>query len=313
MDPLRLLIDNAGFFTRGEALATGYDDRDIAHAVRSGTWIRFRRGYYTFRDQWDLLDDIGRHRVRSSAVLRSLGDGVALSHQSGVVRHDLDAWGLDLSRVHVTRLDGGPGRVEGDVVHHEGSSEASDVVRIAGQQVLRAERCALEAASRVNNEVALALLDAGLRDHAFDTADLYEQFSAMERWPFMRHLHIPVRMADARAGSIGESRGRWWFYALGIPMPELQFEVFDAEGNLIGVADWCWPQYKLLGESDGKIKYGRLLKPGEAPGDAAFREKRREDLMREATGFGMLRFIWSDYNNPRSVLARFNRLAGRAS
>lgn len=254
MDPLRMLVADAGFFTRREALAVGYDDRDIARAVRCGLWVRFRRGYYNFRDQWDLLDDIGRHRVRSSAVLRSLGDDVALSHQSGVVRHDLDVWGLDLSRVHVTRLDGGPGRVEGDVVHHEGSTETDDVVHVAGQQVLRAERCALEAASRATNEVALALLDAGLRNQAF-----------------------------------------------------------DATGNLIGIADWCWPQYKLLGESDGKIKYGRLLKPGETPGDAAFREKRREDLMREATGFGMLRLIWNDYNSPRSVLTQFNRLAGRAS
>src|SRR3712207_8138753 len=29
-----------------------------------------------------------------------------------------------------------------------------------------------------------------------------------------------------------------------------------------------------------KVKYGRLLKPGQDPGDAVFEEKRREDAMR---------------------------------
>lgn len=313
MDPLRHLTADAGFFTRREALAAGCDDRDIARAVRHGHWVRFRRGYYAFFDEWEHLDEVGRHRVRSSAVLRSLGDVVALSHQSGVVRHDLDVWGLDLDRVHVTRLDGGPGRIEGDVVHHEGFSAADDVVEVGGQHVMRAERCVLEAGSRVTNEVALALFDSGLRRQAFDKKLLEERFSRMEHWPHMRHLHVPMRMSDSRSASIGESRGIWSFFALGIPMPQLQFEVRDGTGQLIGVTDWFWEQFGLLGEFDGRIKYGRLLKPGEHPGDAVFGEKRREDLLRETTGCRMLRLVWDDYRDPRGILARFNRITGRAS
>jgi hypothetical protein len=312
MDPLRVLTAKYGFFTRQEAREAGYDDKAVARMVRSRTWVRFRRGYYSFGDEWTTLTPVAQHRVRSSAVLRSMGDAVALSHVSGCVRHDIDMWGAPLERVHVTRLDGGPGRIEGDVVHHEGLAIEDDVVTVGGEHVLRPVRCSLEAASRLDNEAALCTLDAGLRQRAFTADELAEQHQLMQHWPFMQHVHIPVRMADGRSGSIGESRGRWLFRVSGIPAPVLQHEVRDAAGVLIGILDWWWPMLMLMGEFDGRVKYGRLLKPGQAAGDAVFDEKKREDALREATGAGMIRLIWSDYDQPAAVLRRFDRLAGRA-
>lgn len=313
MDPLRVLTGDCGFFTRQEAKAAGFADRDITRMVRSGHWIRFRHGAYAFADEWRALSDVGRHRVRCNAVLRSLGDSVALSHVSGAVRWNLDVWGLPLDRVHVTRLDGGPGRIEKDVVHHEGLVTDDDIVLVEGQQVLRPERCVLEAASRANNEVALCLFDSGLRANAFDQAALFEAFDVLQHWPFMRHLQVPVRMADPRSGSVGESRGRWIFRVLGIPSPELQFEVFDRDGNLVGMTDWAWPEERTFGEFDGKIKYGRLLKPGQEPGDVVFEEKKREDALRELTGFIAVRFVWSDYERPHLMRDRLLRSFNRAS
>lgn len=311
MDPLRILTAECGFFTRREAKEAGYDDRAVAAMVRKRIWVRFRRGAYAFGDEWSQLSDVGKHRVRSSAVLRSLGDAVALSHVSGMVRHDIDVWGVPLTRVHVTRLDGGAGRIERDVVHHEGFALDEDVMRVTGEQVLRPERCVLEASSRAKNEVALCLIEAGLRCRAFDRKQLEAAYQILQFWPFMRHLHIPIRIADGRSGSIGESRGIWTFFSLRIPLPERQVEVLDDSGKLIAVTDWKWPSYNLYGEFDGKIKYGRLLKPGQDPGDAVFEEKKREDLIREVADAKMFRLIWSDYEDPRSILARFNRLAGR--
>ena len=120
MDPLRFICEQDGFFTRAMARDVGYDDKAVDSMIRSGVWHRFRRAYYSFADLWSTLDDVERHRVRSRAVLHSLGEAVALSHVSGAVAHGIDIWGVDLARVHVTRLDGGAGRVEGDVVHHVG-------------------------------------------------------------------------------------------------------------------------------------------------------------------------------------------------
>jgi hypothetical protein len=311
MDPLRILTAECGFFTRSEAREAGYDDRAVARMVQQRVWVRFRRGAYAFADEWHQLPEVGKHRVRSSAVLRSIGDVVALSHVSGVIRHDIDVWGVPLTRVHVTRLDGGAGRIERDVVHHEGLALDDDVRVVDHEKVLRPERCVLEAGSRASNEVALCLMEAGLRRRAFDRKQLQAMFRALQFWPFMRHLHIPIRIADGRSGSIGESRGIWAFHTLRIPIPERQAEVVDHSGLVVAVTDWHWPSYDMYGEFDGKVKYGRLLRPDQTPGDAVFDEKKREDLIREVTNSKMFRLIWSDYDDPRSILTRFDRLAGR--
>lgn len=313
MDPLRLLTSESGFFTRQEALSAGYSGSAIARMVRRKEWIRFRHGAYAFADEWRALDPVGRHQIRSNAVMRSLGDAVALSHVSGCIRHGIDVWGMSLARVHVTRLDGGPGRIEGDVVHHEGLVLDADVVRVGGQQVLLPQRCVLEAGSRAGGEAALCVFESGLRQEKYDVDALERQYELMKAWPFMRHVLVPVRMASPLSGSVGESRGKWIFRAIGVPAPICQYEIRYPNGDLAGRTDWAWPDHQLLGEFDGRIKFGRLLKPGQHPGDAVFAEKHREDILRELTSFAMMRFIWTDYDDHLALRARFDRMLDRAS
>jgi len=45
--------------------------------------------------------------------------------------------------------------------------------------------------------------------------------------------------------------------------------------------DFYWDEQKTVGEFDGKIKYGRLLKPGQRIEDVVFAEKLREDAVRD--------------------------------
>ncbi len=313
MDPLRVLTELNGFFTRAEAREFGYDDRAVTSAVRARRWLRIRRGFYTFPDAWTALDEVGRHQVRSHAVLRSLGPAVALSHVSGAIEHGIDTWGVDLRRVHVTRLDGGAGRSEGDVVHHEGFCLDEDVVEVNGHLVLSPDRCAVEAASRASGDAGLVLLDSLLHKELASHDQLMTRFELMQHWPHTRPLHITVRMADGRAESPGESRGRHFFWSHHLPAPQLQFKVYDERGRLVGTTDWAWPECGLLGEFDGRVKYGRLLAPGQDPGEVVFAEKQREDLLREVTGFAMIRLIWADYERPRLTVSRIDRLLRRAA
>ncbi|MGH3350188.1 MAG: type IV toxin-antitoxin system AbiEi family antitoxin domain-containing protein [Nocardioides sp.] len=313
MDALQYFVERDGFFTTQMAREAGYAKRDITRMARSGEWHRIRRGAYAPGTTWLELDPVARHQIRARAVMRSLGDPVALSHTSGVVAHGIDVWNLPLDRVHVTRLDGGAGRIEGDVVHHEGFSLDHEVVTADRMNAVLPERCVLEAASRVDTETAWCLLDAGLRSGAFDRDRLEEAYRILEHWPFMHRVRSLVPFADGRSGSIGESRGKHLFRTFGLPQPELQYEVRRADGSLAGVTDWAWPEFGLLGEFDGRIKYGRLLKPGQEPGDVVFEEKRREDELRELTGFLMIRLIWSDFANPARTAARLSRALRRAS
>lgn len=306
-------FDPGQFFTRADARSWGMDDRAVTRAIASGWWHRLRRGYYVSAEAWRHLDDVQRHRVRARAVMHSLGDAVVLSHVSAVLEHGIATWALPLDRVHVTRLDSGAGRTERDVVHHEGLSNHKDVMRVEGIQVMQPARSALEAGTLTSPEKALVVLDSTLHLARATAEELREQFERMRHWPHKQRLHVPVRMADGRAESPGESRARWLFHRGGIPAPISQFEVRSADGRLLGTTDWGWPEHRLLGEFDGRIKYGRLLGPGQDPGDAVFVEKQREDRLREATGFGMVRLVWSDLDTPSQTLERIRRQLGRTA
>lgn len=298
----------AGFFTRDQARRAGYDDRAVARQFRSGAWHRIRRGYYTFPVLWAAADDVQRHLITCRCVLDSMGDAVALSHISGCLAHGVEVWGISLDQVHVTRLDGGAGRSEAGVVHHEGLVTLDEVVEVDGMRVLPAARCVLEGGSAATSEQALVLLNSALHKSIASMDAIGTQFDRMAHWKFTQHLHVPVRMCSDKSESVGESRSLWLFWTQHIPAPDQQAAVYDEHKNLLGHADFAWAKYGGLGEFDGKVKYGRLLAPGQSPGDAVFREKVREDRLREATGAWMFRLIWADLSSPALTAQRLRRL-----
>jgi hypothetical protein len=65
----------------------------------------------------------------------------------------------------------------------------------------------------------------------------------------------------------------------------------------------------VLGEFDGRVEYGRLLRPGQAPGDAVFEEKRREDALRDER-WGMVRWVWDELGSS-ALVARWRRALER--
>ena len=299
---LRAIEAQEGAFLRREAVEAAVDDAALRRSVRSGVLVRVRHGAYAFAAPWHAADERQRHVVLSRAAMRVLGERVALSHHSAAAVLGMDLWDVPLEQVHVTRLDAGAGRIEGDVRHHEGFVLDGDLVQVHGVRVTAPVRAALESASLSGLERGLVTVDSGLRQGLFTSADLAAQHALMQSWPGSQHLHVVTRLADGRSGSVGESRSRYFFYAYRLPAPELQFPVYDG-ATLVGISDFAWPSLGLLGEFDGRIKYGRLLRPGEEPGDAVFREKRREDLLRRLTGWRMVRLVWADLHSPERTAA----------
>ncbi len=159
-------------------------------------------------------------------------------------------------------------------------------------------------------EAGVVLANAGLHRELFSQAEFDATYRSMTHWPEAQGLRIVHELATGLCQSVGESRLRVLFWRGGIPAPTLQYEVRDASGELIGISDIAWPEYGVLGEFDGKVKYEKYRRPGESPGDAVFREKRREDLMREASGCSMIRYTWQDFADPRTTLARTRRILG---
>jgi hypothetical protein len=294
-------IDPDQTFLRREAVAAGYNDADLRRACRDGIMVRVRQGAYAPAAVWAAADDVRRHQLRAHAVLRTHASGIALSHTSAAVEHGLRVHRLNLDKVHVVCLDRKVARTTPDIVYHDGSRHEDFVVPVEGRPCVAPVRAGLEAASLCDVASGLVLLDSliDLRKGTLD--ELHRSFAGFTRVPGSRKLQITVRLTRKGSQSVGESLGRHVMFRQGLPAPRLQYEVRDASGNLIGICDYAWPGYGLLGEFDGMSKYGRLRKEGETPGQAVEREKVREDKLRETTQFLMIRITWRELFDERRL------------
>lgn len=274
--------------------------------LRKGVWIRLRRGAYTLRESYESLDPVGRHRVLVHAVVTALGLNVAVSHTSAAVVYGLPTWGLDLSRVHVTRLDTGAGRIEGDVLHHAGEIAASGISHHDGLRIVPPGRAVVEVAALSSFEVGVVVADNALHLGMATKDELHELLASIRSWPGARTVSAVVPFADGRAESPGESRNRVLCHEEDLPIPELQQEIRDGTGQLVGRVDGLFREEHTVMEFDGRLKYS-----GDDAGERTFQEKRREDRLREL-GFEVVRVTWADLDYPRYTAMRIRRAFERA-
>jgi hypothetical protein len=120
-----------------------------------------------------------------------------------------------------------------------------------------------------------------------------------------------VSLADGRSESVGESRSRLLLHRPGLAPTAVQVVGIAADGSALGRADFGWEDDRVVGEFDGHVKYRRLLRPGQDPGDVVFEEKRREDAFRDA-GWGVVRWTWADLMPGTVVGDRVRRALTRA-
>jgi len=314
MDQALQLIADTGVALRREMIGFGVTDRELAASLRHGVLRRVRQGAYTTPDRWDTVTNVARHKLMCTSVMRSLGPRVALSHTSSLVMQNVPVWAANLEVVHVTRLDGGIGRSDAGVHHHEGEVGDAELVTTAeGLAATSAARAVIEHGTVNSVESTLVSADGALHLGRCTGQELVDQFAAMERWPRTLHTQLVVRLADGRSESPGETRARYLCWRHGLPAPDLQFEVYDEHGQLVGISDFAWPEHRLLGEFDGRMKYGRGLVPGQDPSEVLFNEKRREDRLREVTQWGMVRLVWADLGLGAYTADRIRKLMLRAA
>jgi hypothetical protein len=305
MDDIMQLMRDTGVALRREMLERGATDKEIQNSLRAGQLHRVRHGAYTTAEQWSDADALERHRLRCVAAVRVMPGRVALTHTSALVAQGIDVWGADLTTVHVTRLDGSCGRICAGVRHHEGTIDDDDLsLTPSGLLATTPVRAVVEHASVSSVVSGLVSADNAMNKQLFAHDALMAYHERVSHWPGMRQLQLVVRLADGRAESVGETRTRHLCWRCGLPAPELQYEVFDAEGRFVGRTDFAWPAYRLFGEFDGRGKYLRNLKPGQTITDAVLAEKQREDRIREITRWACVRVIWRE-------LARYEETAQR--
>jgi len=295
---------------RREALAAGYTDRDIAKMVRSGLWHRIRHGAYVGAQAWNELSNADQHALLARAVLRQARAEMVLSHISALPEYGAPLWGLSTDVVHVTRRDRRAGRKESGVQQHQGILMPDDVVVRRGVEVTSASRTAIDITTVADTERSLAVVNHLLHEEHATLEEVRGRYSSMERHPFTLHTDLVLRLADPRIESVGESRTFFLCWSQGLPVPEPQVIVPDHGMGEVFRLDFAWPERGVWLEFDGKEKYVKHLREGETVADAVLREKRREDRVRELTGWRCIRITWADLFFPERTAARIRAMLG---
>lgn len=235
--------------------------------------------------------------------------------QDSVVTHISAAvlWGLPvpqqtLDRVHLTRSQP-TGMHIGPALHvHGGRFDPAEAVELNGLRVSSLEQSAMDAARCVRPPEALAILDAARRLGA-EPDELARVGTRSRRQHGVQQANWALRHSDGRSESVGESHCRYWMISGVRQQPVLQLEIRDGAGRLVCRSDFGWPERGVLGEFDGRVKYGELLRPGESPTDAVMREKRRENALRNL-GWWVLRWTWSDLADGPAFIRQLNEFLG---
>lgn len=291
---------------RSELLGAGWTSGEVQRMRQSGALSPVRRGSYVRPADGRPDTPEAQHLLLILATLPHLAPGWVLSHASAAVVLGLPVWGQDLSRVHVSRDGSGGGRRTRGVHRHVSPLSENETTVVNGMRITTPGRTVNDVARTVHFEQAVVVADAALAMLPIDRPSLLAAQDRAGLWRGAPQALRAIRFADGGARSPGESRSRVAMHRAGLPPPVLQFDILAADGTFVGCADFAWPRLRTVGEFDGRIKYGRLLKPGQSAGDVMFAEKVREDAIR-ACDLRMARWIWRDIDFFDPVAERLRR------
>jgi hypothetical protein len=288
-------------YRRSELIASGQTDYQLRRSVRDRSLTRVRRGAYVAEPAPTGV--AARHRLAISAAVTELDAGAVLSHGSAAVLHGLPTWSMALGRVQVTRIRSYGGRRDRRVHVRVARLDPDEITRVDGIRVTSTARTVVDLARALPFEPAVVVGDAALALGITSGDELADALRRSARRPWCARARAAVGFLDGRAESVGESRSRVAIARAGLPVPRPQWEVRDARGALIGRGDFGWPEYGVVGEFDGRTKYGRSLRPGVEPGEAVYQEKLREDALR-AEGLTVIRWTWQDLDHFAPIATR---------
>lgn len=307
--------DENGFFRNTSLIRAGRNDRALRRAVEKGELVSLLPGVFVPSVKWKRLDERGRHVTRASAVAERLPPTAVFSHATAAAVLGYQWLGRWPDLVEVTDAEAARTRRGATSRTHAFPLSGSDIESVNGLPVTTAGRTSVDLAVTIPFRNSIVTLDSALesavRPRRLARPLTLEAFDAAleRRLPVRCHKQVArVRaFANGLSDSGGESLSRVVLHERGWPCPVLQQEFFDAAGK-IGEVDFWWPEFGVIGEFDGFVKYSRgSMSNGLAPADVVVKEKRREDRLRaHAKVRGFARWMFDDLSKPGrldSVLA----------
>ena len=282
-----------GVFTSREALAVGYSVEDIRTELRTRRWVRLRKGVYIAAADVLTSDERQRHLVDCLAVLLNLGAGPVLSHASAARQHGLIVPRTESREVRVTAVDqwrrGRGYRVA------RAALDDGEIEPWLGFRTTTVARTLVDCAREWSLTDSVIGFDAAMHALQVDRGELLRAVLAGTHRVGIAGAARALDLADGRAESPLETRGRLALLSAGLPRPELQVEIHDAVG-FVGRVDGWYEDAALAIEFDGKVKYVDPM-DGSSSGEVLWKEKRREDRMRDL-GIRFVRIVNEDLGAP---------------
>lgn len=276
-----------------EALALGLSKSQIQTDVHRGMWRRAATGVLVAAGSpasWH----------QSLAIATVSTNGVA-SHRAAARLHGLDGHRLEIIEVTVDR---GSWRVRpGWTVHQAGHLEHDDVVRVSGIAATGLARTLVDLGAVVDDELVEQALDDVLRRKVSERW-IRQTLDRLER-PGPSGTGALRRVLDRedRRGPLPDSMFERLIERAatdaGVPDPQRQVRVRDADGRVIAVLDAAWPDRRIGSEAQSERWHG-------GPRGAQRDLDRHNQLT--AMGWRMLYATWADARSPDGFTQRLREL-----
>lgn len=243
-----------------------------------GAFAKLRRCAYAFGVDGLTPDDL--LIVMAIAVNDAAARPPVFSHDTARVLWELPVIGSACELVEYVLPPGARGRTS-NVRRRRTAQWRVDAVELGGLLVTPYERTIVDHARHAKLESAIAVCDSALHLGRTTRGALLAELALVPKGARGRRMaELAIHLADGRAESPLESLSRTRMFQFSLPMPDLQHEFY--KGNeLIGRTDFHWPQFGLVGESDGDLKYA--VQEGDSPRaavDVLLAEKEREKRLR---------------------------------
>lgn len=284
-----------GVVSLEQARRAGLTNRQIAHRIECGRWLRLHRHVVAIAgspNSW--------RRDAVAAVLASPGAGT--SHTTAGRIHRFTYLPPPKGHIHILRPHSHNHRLDGVVIHQTRLLPAEHLTVVDGIAVTTPERTTIDLAAMLGAARFGRLVDDQLAAGRIDLLALEQAFAVLARRG-RPGIQLVAKVIGERQGNYVppaselEARFATLCASAGLPEPVRQLRLPWApdDGDRSGRVDVGFEPQRVIVELDSWRHHSSM---------AAFEQDRRRDQLATAAGWRPLRFTWRQLNDdPAHVLA----------
>jgi hypothetical protein len=293
------LILSAQLRTAGEST------QHIERGARVGEFVRVRPGAYLTAAEWQTLSPRDRHFVAMRAVAATSRRRLLFCGESAAALHGIPLLGGWSDRPHIVDQVGHRRAALVGVATHRVDLPDEDLVDISGTLATSPLRTAFEIAATRGFLAGVVALDYVLGP-TFRVPRADAEMWLQRARPFRgaRRADTALGVATGLAETPLESLSLGQCHLLGFPPPHQQVE-FTVDGRVFRT-DFYFEEADVIGEADGRTKYGPDGFVGPSPEARLWAEKDREDSLRSIVR-GFARWTWGHALGGHELARRLQR------